>query len=94
VRVVAKIGTASITDERGVIDAGAVAKLCDEVAALRAQGHEVIVVSSGAVAAGVAALAIVEPVAVIVAAGHLLRAWAAPAATAPALVVPDQLRVP
>jgi glutamate 5-kinase len=55
-RVVAKIGTASITDDRGVIDNAAVAKLSDEVAALRSDGHEVIVVSSGAVAAGVAAL--------------------------------------
>jgi glutamate 5-kinase len=55
-RVVAKIGTASITDDRGAIDRGAVAKLSDEVAALRDDGHEVVVVSSGAVAAGVAAL--------------------------------------
>ena len=55
-RVVAKIGTASITDDQGAIDVAAVAKLSDEVAALRADGHEVIVVSSGAVAAGVAAL--------------------------------------
>ena len=55
-RVVAKIGTASITDDQGAIDVAAVAKLSDEVAALRADGHEVVVVSSGAVAAGVAAL--------------------------------------
>lgn len=55
-RVVAKIGTASITDELGTIDRVAVAKLSDEVAGLRADGHEVIVVSSGAVAAGVSAL--------------------------------------
>jgi glutamate 5-kinase len=55
-RVVAKIGTASITDDRGVISTDAVAKLSDEVAALRGEGHEVVVVSSGAVAAGVAAL--------------------------------------
>lgn len=55
-RVVAKIGTASITDTNGVIDRTALAKLCDEVAGLRANGHEVIIVSSGAVAAGVAAL--------------------------------------
>ena len=47
-RVVAKIGTASITDVEGVIDRGAIAKLSDEVAALRTAGHEVIVVSSGA----------------------------------------------
>ncbi len=59
-RVVAKIGTASITDDRGAIDATAVAKLSDEVAALRNDGHEVVVVSSGAVAAGVAALGLAE----------------------------------
>jgi len=55
-RVVAKIGTASVTDDRGAIDVSAIAKLCDEVAVLRKQGHEVIVVSSGAVAAGVTAV--------------------------------------
>jgi glutamate 5-kinase len=55
-RVVAKIGTASITDDQGAISTDAVAKLSDEVAALRGEGHEVVVVSSGAVAAGVAAL--------------------------------------
>ncbi len=55
-RVVAKIGTASITDDGGVIDAAALTKLVDEVASLRSAGHEVIVVSSGAVAAGVAAM--------------------------------------
>jgi glutamate 5-kinase len=56
VRIVAKIGTSSTTDERGAIERAAIAKLCDEVAQLRADGHEVVVVSSGAVAAGVAAL--------------------------------------
>ncbi|MEJ7799298.1 MAG: glutamate 5-kinase [Ilumatobacter sp.] len=55
-RVVAKIGTASVTDDRGQISTVAIAKLVDEVADLRTTGHEVIVVSSGAVAAGVAAL--------------------------------------
>ncbi len=55
-RIVAKIGTASITDDHGVIDEAAVAKLVDEVAALHAHGHELIIVSSGAVAAGVAAM--------------------------------------
>jgi glutamate 5-kinase len=55
-RVVAKIGTASITDASGQISGAAIAKLADEVAGLRRDGHELIVVSSGAVAAGVAAL--------------------------------------
>ena len=55
-RIVAKIGTASITDEHGVIDPAAIARLADEVAALRRSGDEVVIVSSGAVASGVAAL--------------------------------------
>ena len=55
-RIVAKIGTSSLTDAHGVIDRRAIAKLCDEVAAVRREGHEVVLVSSGAVAAGVAAL--------------------------------------
>jgi glutamate 5-kinase len=55
-RIVAKIGTASITDDRGLIDRAAVARLADETAGLRSDGHEVIIVSSGAVAAGVGAM--------------------------------------
>jgi glutamate 5-kinase len=55
-RVVAKIGTSSITDGTGQIDVGAIAKLTGEIAALRQGGHDVLLVSSGAVAAGVAAL--------------------------------------
>ena len=55
-RIVAKIGTASITTNEGVIDHRAIAHLVDETAALRSAGHDVVIVSSGAVAAGVAAL--------------------------------------
>ncbi|HEY5663679.1 MAG TPA: glutamate 5-kinase [Ilumatobacter sp.] len=55
-RVVAKIGTSSVTDDSGAIDRAAIAKLTGEVAALRGAGHEVLLVSSGAVAAGVSAL--------------------------------------
>ncbi|MEA3054709.1 MAG: glutamate 5-kinase, partial [Actinomycetota bacterium] len=54
--VVVKIGTSSITDDTGVIDVDAVQKLCDEVAALRADGRPVVVVTSGAIAAGLPAL--------------------------------------
>jgi glutamate 5-kinase len=55
-RVVAKIGTSSLTDRLGVIDRAVIDGLCDQLAALRVAGHEVILVSSGAVSAGVAAL--------------------------------------
>jgi len=54
--VVVKIGTSSVTDRHGEIDIGAIDKLCTEVAGLRGHGHRVIVVSSGAIAAGLPAL--------------------------------------
>ncbi len=50
--VVAKIGTSSITDESGAINEAAITKLCTEVAWLRSVGHQVVVVTSGAIAAG------------------------------------------
>jgi glutamate 5-kinase len=54
--VVVKIGTSSITDERGEISRAAIDKLTTEVATLRSQGHRVVVVTSGAIAAGLPAL--------------------------------------
>ncbi len=54
--VVTKIGTSSITTDDGDIDAAAVAKFCGEAAVLRGQGHRVVLVTSGAIAAGLPAL--------------------------------------
>jgi glutamate 5-kinase len=54
--VIAKIGTSSVTAEDGSVDTAAVGKLCSEVARLRREGHCVVVVTSGAVTAGVAAM--------------------------------------
>jgi glutamate 5-kinase len=54
--VVAKIGTSSLTDERGGIVDAAIDKLCGEVAELRAMGERVVVVTSGAIAAGLPVL--------------------------------------
>jgi glutamate 5-kinase len=51
-RVVVKVGSSSITDDAGLIRAPAIVKLCEEVAGLRAADHQVVVVSSGAIAAG------------------------------------------
>ena len=59
--VVAKIGTSSLTDGSGVIQPAAIEKLCGEVAGLRAGGHRVVVVSSGAIAAGLPMLGLHEP---------------------------------
>lgn len=51
-RIVVKIGSSSITDARGRIDMPQLNALTDAIADARASGREVIVVSSGAVAAG------------------------------------------
>ena len=55
-RVVTKIGSSSLTDEAGHIAAGAISKVAAEVAGQRSAGHEVVVVSSGAISAGLPAL--------------------------------------
>ena len=54
--IVAKIGTSSLTSTTGRIDHAAIARVGAQVARLRADGHRVVVVSSGAVAAGLEAL--------------------------------------
>ena len=54
--VVAKIGTSSLTDERGVIAVDAIERTVAQIAQLRAAGHKVVLVTSAAVAAGLEAL--------------------------------------
>ena len=54
--VVAKIGTSSLTDDSGEVAAEPLLKLCAEISAVRAAGHELVLVSSGAIAAGLPAL--------------------------------------
>ena len=80
--VVAKIGTSSLTDESGRIDAGMIAKVVDEVATLRAAGHLVLLVTSGAIAAGLSPLGLARPtdlptLQAVAAVGqhHLMRTW-------------------
>jgi glutamate 5-kinase len=58
--VVVKIGTSSLTDVRGLIVQEAIDRLADQVAILRGRGDRVVVVSSGAVAAGLEALGMGE----------------------------------
>jgi len=59
--VVAKIGTSSITDADGHVDPNAVARLCADVADLRADGHRVLIVTSGAITAGLPAIGLEDP---------------------------------
>jgi glutamate 5-kinase len=59
--VVVKIGTSSITDSAGVLARSVIEQLCRQVHHLRTEGWRVVVVSSGAVAAGLEALGINRP---------------------------------
>ena len=55
-RAVVKVGTSSLTSSTGEVSADAVQKLVAELAEQRALGHELVLVSSGAIAAGMPAL--------------------------------------
>ena len=55
-RVVVKVGSSSLTTAAGGIDPDRVRQLVDVLAAARARGAEVVLVSSGAIAAGLAPL--------------------------------------
>ena len=59
--VVVKVGTSSITTDAGGVVREAVEKLCAEVAAARSDGHRVVVVTSGAISAGLPALGMTRP---------------------------------
>ncbi len=54
--IVAKIGSSSVTTAEGAVNESAIALFCAQVAQLKADGHRVVVVSSGAIAAGLTAL--------------------------------------
>jgi glutamate 5-kinase len=55
--IVVKIGSSSVTTASGRVDEAAIDKVAAEVADARAAGHRVVVVTSGAVAAGWTSLA-------------------------------------
>jgi len=56
VLAVVKVGTSSITSEQGELDDVALRKLCADLVSAREQGHQVVLVSSGAIAAGLPVL--------------------------------------
>jgi glutamate 5-kinase len=56
VRVVVKIGSSSVSTPEGTVDNRAISKLCGEVADQVASGSQIVVVTSGAIAAGLGPL--------------------------------------
>ncbi len=59
-RIVIKIGSSSLTSRHGEISQKKLEKLVDEIVYLKDAGHEVVLVSSGAVAAGYRKLGCLE----------------------------------
>ncbi|MBA3529088.1 MAG: glutamate 5-kinase, partial [Propionibacteriaceae bacterium] len=57
-RVVVKVGSSSLTTAQGGIDPVRISQLVDTLAAVRLAGREVVLVSSGAIAAGLTPLAL------------------------------------
>jgi glutamate 5-kinase len=53
---VIKVGTSSVTTKEGSVDANSIKKVADEIAKAEQNGHKVVVVTSGAVTAGIAVL--------------------------------------
>jgi glutamate 5-kinase len=105
-RVVVKLGTGVLTAEGGRIDSARIAGFCGQLAALRAQGTEVIVVSSGAVGLGMAELGLTrrprelakQQACAAIGQGLLMQTWRAGfaahgIAVAQVLLTHDDLRV-
>ncbi|MFC0470437.1 glutamate 5-kinase [Halalkalibacter kiskunsagensis] len=59
-RIVVKIGSSSLTSRNGEISLRKLVRLVDEIALILDEGHELVLVSSGAVAAGYRKLGFVE----------------------------------
>jgi len=59
-RVVIKLGSSVVGDERGELRTAALARACDGARAVRAGGGEAVLVSSGAIARGVGVMGLTE----------------------------------
>ncbi|MCD6248059.1 MAG: glutamate 5-kinase [Hadesarchaea archaeon] len=59
-RLVVKVGTSNLTDERSRLDPEKIKKLVDETMEIRREGRETIIITSGAIGAGVGRLNLSE----------------------------------
>ena len=57
-RLVIKVGSSLLVDDKGQLNRAWLQKLADDVASLAAEGHEILIVSSGAIAIGSSVLGI------------------------------------
>src|SRR5659263_390785 len=59
-RLVIKVGSSSLTTPEGALDLAYLDRLVDVAAARRLRGHQVVIVTSGAIAAGLSPLGLVR----------------------------------
>ena len=59
-RVVTKVGTSTLTSDRGTIDRAYLSSLADQIASLKGQGMDVLLVTSGAIRAGMEKMGLTE----------------------------------
>ncbi len=59
-KIVVKIGSSSLTSEKGRLNRDSIKKFVDEVSLLAGKGMEIIIVTSGAIAAGLESLDVIE----------------------------------
>ncbi len=59
-RIVVKVGTSSLVSAEGKLDTNKLSKLVGEISALKARGNELVIVSSGAIRAGMQKLGMAE----------------------------------
>lgn len=59
-RLVIKIGSGVLTDVAGALDIAVIERICHEISTLRGSGIEIIIVSSGAIAAGRSELGLMD----------------------------------
>ena len=59
-RIVVKVGTSTLTHSTGMLNIRRVEELCKVLSDLKNAGHEVVLVSSGAIGMGVGKLALRE----------------------------------
>jgi glutamate 5-kinase len=59
-RIVVKVGSAILTDEKGKLDRGKLTSIVDQVVELKKAGNQMILVTSGAIAAGLERLGMEE----------------------------------
>jgi glutamate 5-kinase len=59
-RVVIKIGSRVLTDSNGALDMAVIGSICQQISTLRHHGLQVVVVSSGAIAAGRSELGLID----------------------------------